>query len=140
MSPDKQARSRIPDTGLAYCIMFYLGVGSLFPWNALINASTYYSQRFCGTQYQSTFENYFSTAFTTSQASGLLLSALGQNMPISDRIIWPLLAYSVIFGANTLLVVLEGVDYSALCYFSIATAVLLSCVLAYTVLGKLRFT
>jgi hypothetical protein len=37
-------------------IFFLQGIGQLFPWNAFISASAYFSTRFCGTRYASSFE------------------------------------------------------------------------------------
>lgn len=90
---------------LAYAIMFYEGMGNLFPWNAFINASSYYSQRFCGSQFADNFENYFSFSYTMSQTIGLVLSVIYQNkVSMRNKIIWPLFLWSTIFLITTILV------------------------------------
>jgi hypothetical protein len=96
---------------LAYMIMFFEGVGNLFPWNAFITASTYYSARFCGTNFEENFENYFSITFTSSQTIGLAISIMYQNhLTLQQKIVWPLLCYSVIFALTTVLVTQVDVD------------------------------
>jgi equilibrative nucleoside transporter 1/2/3 len=96
---------------LAYMIMFYEGVGNLFPWNAFITASTYFSARFCGTAVSENFENYFSLTFTLSQTIGLAISIVFQNkLTLQQKIVWPLLAYSVIFAVTTFLVTQKDID------------------------------
>eukprot|EP01032_Pedospumella_encystans_P035825 gene35825-40525_t len=64
---------------MVYIIMFYEGVGNLFPWNAFITASNYYGARFCGTSIETTFENFFSITYTLSQTIGLALSIVYQK-------------------------------------------------------------
>ena len=88
---------------IAYFIMFYLGVGNLFPWNAFITASTYYAERFCGTSFEDTFENYFSLTYTLSQTIGLALAILFQDrLTLKQKISYPLMLYAVIFGVTTM--------------------------------------
>jgi solute carrier family 29 (equilibrative nucleoside transporter), member 1/2/3 len=101
-----------PDTGnFAYYIMFYLGVGNLFPWNAFITASTYYAMRFCGTSVEESFENYFSITYTLSQTIGLFLAILYQDrLTLTQKISKPLLLYSAIFGVTTILVLITSMD------------------------------
>ncbi len=104
---------------LAYIIMFYEGVGNLFPWNAFITASSYYSQRFCGTQFEGNFENFFSFSYTLSQTIGLALSVIYQNkISLRNKIIWPLLCYSFIFLITTILVT-QTVDPVGLFYVTL---------------------
>ncbi len=95
----------------AYMIMFYLGVGNLFPWNAFITASTYYAMRFCGTFVENSFENYFSTAYTLSQAVGLALSIKYEHrFSLKQKIAHPLMLYSTIFGITSALVLVANID------------------------------
>ena len=116
------AMSEIPaDFGfLAYMIMFYEGVGNLFPWNAFITASTYFSARFCGTDFEENFENYFSIAFTLSQTIGLAISIVFQNkLTLQQKIVWPLLAYSAIFALTTFFVTQKDVDPNLLFWMTL---------------------
>ena len=93
---------------VASMIMFYEGVGNLFPWNAFITAAAYYAIRFCGTSFAESFENYFSFAYNLSQALGLALSVVYQNnFSIEAKIMWPLSCYAVIFLITTAMVVVE---------------------------------
>lgn len=93
---------------LAYLIMFYEGVGNLFPWNAFITAAAYFAARFCGTSFQSNFENYFSFAYTFSSTIGLALSIKFQNsMSLRTKVVWPLLLYSISFATSTAFVAIN---------------------------------
>ena len=95
--------------------MLYEGVGNLFPWNAFITASSYYAQRFCGTAFETTFENYFSITYTLSQTIGLALSIVYQErFTLQQRIVIPLLLYSLVFAVTTCLVAVENIDPSLL--------------------------
>ena len=49
---------------LGWLILMLLGVGSLTPWNAFITPTDYYRLRLRGSQYASSFETIFTTAFT----------------------------------------------------------------------------
>lgn len=90
---------------LAYVIFLYQGVGNLFPWNAFINAGSYFGERFCGTSFQNNFENYFSLMYSTSQVIGLAISVkYGNRLSLWTKIGIPLSWYSVIFLITTILV------------------------------------
>ena len=97
------------DKGSAvFLIMFYLGLGQLLPWNAFITASGYFAQRFCNSKYENDFENWFSLAFTLSQTIGLALAVMYQNyFSLQFKITVPLIAYSIIFLINTILVLIS---------------------------------
>jgi equilibrative nucleoside transporter 1/2/3 len=106
------------DTGnVAWLIMFFLGVGNLFPWNAFITASGYYANRFCGTSFEDNFENYFSFMFTACQTAGLALSVVYQDkFTFQQKIAYPLMLYSVVFLLTTALVGVTDMDGNALFY------------------------
>ena len=101
-----------PDTNnFAYNIMFWQGVGQLFPWNAFITAAAYFGARFCTTDMANDFENYFSISFTAFQTAGLGLSVLyGNRFSLHDKIVYPLVCYSVLFALTTALVLVKNID------------------------------
>jgi equilibrative nucleoside transporter 1/2/3 len=110
---------------VVYLILFWEGVGNLFPWNAFITASSYFSERFCGTYFEGEFENYFSITFTVSQTIGLALSIMYQDrITLRNKIIWPLLFYAIIFGITTVLVTIENIDATVLFYLTLLSAFL----------------
>ncbi len=114
------------DSGkIAYYIMFYLGVGNLFPWNAFITASTYYAMRFCGTAIEDSFENYFSITYTLSQTIGLGLAIMYQDrLSLKQKISNPLMLYSVIFGVTSALVLITSMDPYILFVLTLVSAFL----------------
>lgn len=100
------------DSGnFAYAIMFWQGVGQLFPWNAFITAAAYFGSRFCKTDMANDFENYFSISFTCFQTAGLALSVLyGNRFSLHDKIVYPLICYSSLFALTTALVLVEDIN------------------------------
>ena len=96
---------------LAYMIIFFLGLGNLFPWNAFITGSSFYSMRFCGTSIESSYETYFSFTYTLSQTLGLGLAILYQDrLTLNQKVSKPLLLYSGIFGITTIFVLITSMD------------------------------
>ena len=95
----------------AYRIFFFLGLGNLFPWNTFITASYYFAARFCGTNFEETFENYFTLSFTIAQTVGLALTIrYCEKWSLQRKVIYPLGVYSLIFLMTTVLVVILGID------------------------------
>lgn len=110
---------------MVYIIMFYEGVGNLFPWNAFITASNYYGQRFCGTSFEASFENYFSISYTLSQTIGLALSIVYQNkLCLRSKIIYPLMCWSVVFAVSTILVGIHDMDPTLLFWITLLSTCL----------------
>lgn len=108
---------------VAYIVMFYLGVGGLFPWNAFITASNYYFERFCGTIFESDFESFFSFTYTFSQVIGLALAVRYQNnISLKNKIVWPLICYSGIFLINTILVTISDIDPTLLFWLTLLSS------------------
>lgn len=113
---------------MVYMIMFYEGVGNLFPWNAFITASNYYGERFCGTSFESNFENFFSLTYTLSQTIGLAFSVIYQNkLSLRTKIIYPLICYSLVFLINTILVGVQDIDPTLLFWITLISACLCGC-------------
>lgn len=108
-----------------YFVLFWLGVGNLFPWNAFITASAYYANRFCGTSFESEFENFFSITFTVSQTIGLALSIVYQDsISLRNKIIWPLLCYACIFAVTTILVIIQDIQHTLLFIVTLLSALM----------------
>lgn len=106
--------------GFAYAIMFYQGIGQLFPWNAFITASNYFGQRFCTTPFAFDFENYLSISFTASQTIGLAVTILyGARLSYHDKIVYPLVIYAMFFGLTTALVLLADINGTALFWITL---------------------
>jgi hypothetical protein len=101
-----------PDSGsFAYTIMFWQGVGQLFPWNAFITAAAYFGTRFCQTDMANDFENYFSISFTAFQTVGLAISVMyGNKFSLHDKIVYPLAIYSSLFALTTALVLVTDIN------------------------------
>ena len=113
----------------AYRIFFFLGLGNLFPWNTFITASYYFADRFCGTSFESNFENYFAITFTACQTIGdytnvyiptlsiislIRISCHHQGLALTilycefwsldSKVTYPLIVYSLIFLITTIMV------------------------------------
>ncbi|KAI8371566.1 nucleoside transporter-domain-containing protein [Radiomyces spectabilis] len=52
--------------GIVYWVFFIYGIAMLLPWNVFITASEYFAKRFQASEYDETFQNYFSITFTVS--------------------------------------------------------------------------
>ena len=106
---------------LAYTIFYLQGIGQLFPWNAFITATSYYKSRFCGSPHARDFENYFSVTYMLSNLAMLALM-LGYGhlfqATIKARIVYPLMAMAGVFLITMILVLVQGMDQSALFVFT----------------------
>lgn len=110
---------------MVYIIMFYEGIGNLFPWNALITASNYYTERFCGTSFENDFENFFSITYTLSQTIGLALAVVYQKkLSLRAKIVWPLTCWSLVFLVNTILVTIDDIDPNLLFWLTLISCCL----------------
>eukprot|EP00121_Abeoforma_whisleri_P008261 Awhi_evm1s7578 len=96
---------------VAYYLLFFLGIATLFPWNMFINAESYFRYRLKGTPYESNFENYIATVTQVANVITLFLNVrFGYKVEIKYRISIPVIIQLLIFITNTLLVHFEGID------------------------------
>ena len=56
---------------LIYPIFFMLGVGTLFPWNAFINATSYFDSRLCGSARSEDYLGFFGVIFNVTEVAAL---------------------------------------------------------------------
>lgn len=109
---------------LSYCIFFWLGVGNLLPWNAFVTAQPYYKARFCDTQFNNSFENFFAIFFTVSQPVGLfLLIQYNKVFSINTQVIATLVIYTSLFILNTIFVSVTSVPPTSLFAITLASTV-----------------
>jgi equilibrative nucleoside transporter 1/2/3 len=112
--PSKSQVDNVDHGYLAYMLFLFLGIGSLFPWNAFITASSYFGDRFCNSVHENNYESYFSFFFTVSQTCGLSLAIKYQSvLSFHLKIFWPLVLYSLVFVFTTVMVCFE-VDHSTM--------------------------
>lgn len=50
------------------------GIGQLFPYNAFINAEDYFRRRFCGSSFETSFENFFLLGYNAVSILALALA------------------------------------------------------------------
>jgi hypothetical protein len=104
---------------VAYCIFFLEGIGYLFPWNACITAAAYYKSRFCGTTFESSFENYYGVAYNFTLILTLpFVLKYGDKYSWTSKIVGPLLGFFMVV-ASILLLVFFDVDPVVLFYITI---------------------
>ena len=54
-----------------YVTFLLVGSVTLFPFNAIVNASFYFTSRFSSSPFEDLYDSYFSMAFTITQVVGL---------------------------------------------------------------------
>ena len=111
-------------SSLLYPIFFLLGAGSLFPWNAFINASSYFGTRFCGSARSDDFLSFF--GITSS-----LFSCVSLGLCVRygfKEVVTPLTIYAGIFVITAVLVLIKNVEADFLfLYTLVSLAVVGSC-------------
>lgn len=76
-----------------------IGCASLFSWNAVITASSYYQKRLCGTPLHRSFESVFSVTYqVTSLAGNLYAARVAEEMSAASRIVPRLKALAILFA------------------------------------------
>ena len=89
---------------LPFHFVIIQGIGNLFPFNAFISASGYYSMRLCGTPFSTNFEAFFSDSYTVWQLVGVFCALKFQGyIPLKQRVLIPLISYTIIFIATLIL-------------------------------------
>ena len=86
----------------AYATMLLFGVGSLFPWNAMITPVEYFQMRLRKTPYEQPFESVMSVAFcSVSFATVVVLQANPTLLTMRKRILISLSMLLVVFTTLT---------------------------------------
>jgi len=99
---------------LIYPIFFMLGVGSLFPWNCFINATSYFSARFCGSARSDDYLPFFSCVFNLTEVAALVCCVKYGWSTVTG----PLITYTCVFGVTAALVLFHDVSADFLFYFT----------------------
>ncbi|EGD81906.1 hypothetical protein PTSG_02591 [Salpingoeca rosetta] len=90
---------------LLWALMLLEGVGVLFPWNAFITVTEYFSTKLDGSHFESNFENYFSFTFQLFNILFLIVDVLyGNKFKTRTRILIPLCVQLVVFALMTVFV------------------------------------
>eukprot|EP00056_Hartaetosiga_gracilis_P019825 m.16163 g.16163 ORF g.16163 m.16163 type:complete len:490 (-) comp7962_c0_seq1:150-1619(-) len=84
---------------LLYALVYVEGVGTLFPWNAFITVTSYFSNKLSNSSFSGNFENYFSFCFQFFNIAFLIVDVYhGAKIPTKYRVGIPLFAQLIIFG------------------------------------------
>ena len=111
--------------GLVYMLCFFLGLGTLFPWNVLINNTVYFDERFCGTAFASEYLNYISIAFNMCVLLGFGVTYyFGEAWSLHSRIVKPV---SVVGFVLLTLSALVLVDIDGTYFFIIIMVLTMIC-------------
>ncbi|KAI8875598.1 hypothetical protein K501DRAFT_233441 [Backusella circina FSU 941] len=107
---------------IVYGIYFLYGVAMLLPWNVFITASEFFANRYAGTIYEETFQNYFSTYSTAANLLIFVLILWLQNrstLKLNATI--PIIINTLVFGimAITVKTDMKGEEYFYLSLFFI---------------------
>jgi hypothetical protein len=68
-----QTAPKFQRTGYAYFVFFLLGLVVLFPFNAFMKAQEFFRDRFAGTSYADTYQQYIIFLFTFSNCTTVAL-------------------------------------------------------------------
>lgn len=83
---------------LCYFLLFFQGLGVLFPWNTFITSKPYFDRRMCGSSLTDYYYNFFTFSYQATNLLGLVLCVKYQHMyPLKTRVLAPMSATAVIF-------------------------------------------
>jgi len=96
---------------------FWLGIGTLFPWNAFITESDYFLRRFAGSPFENTFESAFGLGYNGANLVSLVLLLFVKQF-FSDRhlIVIPLLTTGMVFALTAWISLIQV--HSSLLFFA----------------------
>ena len=110
---------------LVYQSFFVLGIGTLFPWNALITANNYFLKRFCGSDYEENFENDIALVYMLSNLVTLCIVVRYQNLLNRRlRILGSFGVWFVLFAITTIIVVFKDVSAGPVYWLTVTTCFL----------------
>jgi equilibrative nucleoside transporter 1/2/3 len=92
---------------ILYIIFFLLGMGTLFPWNAFITATTYFNARFCNTARAHDYLSFFGVTFNIFEVVSLAYCVKYNQ----SRVVGPLLVYTLVFVVTAALVPVISVPW-----------------------------
>ncbi len=91
---------------LVHIIMYMLGIGSLFPWNALITPVEYFRLRLAGSAFEASFESILTTTFTClSLITILALQPFQNTLSLRFRVLASLVLLLVVFSTTAVLAI-----------------------------------
>ena len=110
---------------LVYQSFFMLGIGTLFPWNSFITATSYYMKRFCGSPHELTFESDIGIAYMVANLVVLCVVVRYQNLFSRRlRVLGSFVVWFVLFGITTLLVLFEDVSAGVVYWVTVLSCIL----------------
>ncbi|EDQ85685.1 uncharacterized protein MONBRDRAFT_34097 [Monosiga brevicollis MX1] len=110
--------------GFLYFLFFLEGIGSLFPWNAFITVTSYFDDVLAGTNYASSYENYFSFSFQGASIIFILLAMrYKQRINVHTRILAPLVIEVIVFSSVTVISKIPGLSTNAFMSITIGQTV-----------------
>jgi len=94
-----------------------MGLGTLFPWNAFITATSYFDSRFCGSSRSSDYLAFFSVAFNITEVIALAFCV----KYCWKKVVTPLIIYTLVFFVTAILVLVDSVSSSFLFYYTLVS-------------------
>jgi len=85
---DIRPSSQHPNSGLVYLVFVLLGMATLYPWNAFLNAYDYFSFALAGSAVEFSFMSYIASAYTGTMLFimiGLVIFRIDQRLTVTTK-------------------------------------------------------